>query len=136
MPWVQPTKRSNTLGAKASLKSKALTIGLKPWTLSEQCMKRSECTDPLLESRILLEVGFQSAKGKEIELPPDLARHLEECESCRQCLPVLQGKAQSANRLEEAQEIARLGASGDPRVLRKEVASGTAFFRPTTQPDQ
>ncbi len=91
--------------------------------------RSATCTDPNLQSKIMLDVGFQLGLGKPLALSDDARRHLDECDACRECLPVWIDKAKGLEGITEETELIQMAAAGDPSVLRKPVSEGTALFR-------
>lgn len=46
-----------------------------------------KCTEPKMEFLLLTEISLSNAEGRAMDLTGELARHLEECDKCRACLP-------------------------------------------------
>ena len=90
----------------------------------------NQCTDPKLEAKLGLAIVFAIGCGKEPELTAELAGHLDVCSSCRENLPALRKKGEVAFRANQAAMIADRALAGDPRVLTKKGATGTAYFQP------
>ena len=91
----------------------------------------THCLEPDLQSKIMMEVGFQLGLGKPLALSEEARRHLDVCPVCRDCLPVWTEKARGIRRVKEETEIIQLAAAGDPSVLRRSTKEGTALFRVT-----
>lgn len=105
--------------------------------------KRSKCIDPPAGSKIPLEITFPIAAGKvpfprdlqqEPELSPESRHHLEICESCRddlrENLSLWYRKGMSAYRSNQASGIVTASENGDRTILRRDLQSGLAFFKP------
>jgi hypothetical protein len=88
------------------------------------------CTNTDLERRIILEVGFSTARGQNYSLAPELLQHLAECESCSKWLPIWAEKGAATYQTLQADEIVRLGMAGHPGIRKKRLKAGTGFFRP------
>jgi hypothetical protein len=93
-------------------------------------VKKARCTDDILGGKIGLEVVFQMAQGKEPHLSPEQLQHLEQCEKCRDLMPLWMKKGKAAHEHEEGRKVVEAAERGDPSILRKELSEGLGFFKP------
>src|SRR5262245_41395274 len=89
-----------------------------------------KCINQQLGSEIALEISFNIAQRKGICLTPEQSQHLVRCESCNQSLPLLFKKGEAARETGRAYAIVNLADTGDGRVMKKRIKSGTALFKP------
>jgi hypothetical protein len=96
-------------------------------------MKRKKCTNPKLQGKISLEIGFNLAASREIHFTPEQSQHLAQCDECNCLLPAWFRKGDYAREQSTAFDIVNLAESGDPRVLKKAARSGTVLFKPSEE---
>jgi hypothetical protein len=107
-------------------------------------VKRKKCVDSSAGARIPLEITFSIGAGKvpfpkdlhqEPELSPESRHHLELCESCRddlrENLSLWYKKGMSAYRSNQAYGIVNASEGGDTTILRRNITSGIALFKPS-----
>ncbi len=105
--------------------------------------KQQKCADPHVGNRIPLEIVFSIGAGKVPfpkdlkqgpELSPESRHHLETCESCRddlrENLSLWYTKGMSSYRTSQAFGIVNASEGGDKTILRRNLSSGVALFKP------
>lgn len=90
---------------------------------------RKKCIDPKVGDTIPMQIVFPLGMGKEPEIAPEIQRHLEACEYCREMLPVWYLKGKGTFEMARAFRIVNLSERGDPNILRKSIKNGTALLK-------
>jgi len=93
-------------------------------------VKKNRCTDSDLGGKVGLEIVFSIGAGREPRLTAEYRKHLEDCECCRESVPLWNEKGQATRRHSLAVRIVNLSRKGDPAILRRNTKEGLALFKP------
>ena len=89
-----------------------------------------KCTDPNFEFQIIRDIAATVMQGKELELSPESRRHVEECERCRECLPIWAKNGRASYEDKQYDKIIHEAEQGNPEIVKRTTREGLAFFKP------